>query len=81
MEALPSLKVFPLGLDENQKNEKADEDGREDEDAFHLPVLALVALGLLQLLQPLLHAQAGVLDVEVDSVHHLTLRKSPRSVL
>ena len=67
------------GFEENEEEEEDDEEGGEGEDALHLPVLSLVALSLLQLLQSLLHPQAGVLNVEVDAVHHLTLA-APRTL-
>lgn len=62
-----------LELRDDEKNDQEQRDDAEDEDAVHLPVGPLVALGFLQLLQPLINPRLRRLHVVVDPVQDRSL--------
>jgi hypothetical protein len=70
-----SYSLISLRFDKYKKDEKDNQNRGQDQDAFHLPVLALVALSFDQLFQALLHPQPGVLNIEVYAVHYFSLNK------
>ena len=59
-----------------EDEEEEEECHSQPEDAAHLEVLPLILLRLLDLLEAVLHADVGSLDVVVDAVDDASLKLS-----